>query len=271
MKNKIIIPTDLTEAAAQAVRQATVIAMKTGASLALLHVVNDKTEASSASEPMEELAAQVRNAGVKCEILIKEGNIFDVIPHESCEHDYDLMVIGTHGVKGFRQMLLGADMLKLVSRIPIPVLVVQKESPLIESFSKIILPVSSHEAFQIAVDSAIQFTDIYQSTIYFYSIHKAGFDWPEQLLKNIEETASRFESKGIKMIRIKEDQNLYSMGYAKQTLKYAESIQADFICMMSTPSKEYYYFAQSDKETMIMNDIHMPVLFAGGRMHSSES
>ena len=39
-----------------------------------------------------------------------------------------LMVVGTHGPKGLRQSLLGADILKLVRHVHIPSLVVQAES-----------------------------------------------------------------------------------------------------------------------------------------------
>ena len=63
---------------------------------------------------------------------------------------------------------------------------------------------------------------------------------------------------------MKEDQNVYSLGYAKQTLKYAQSVGADLICTMSVPSKEYYYFADSDKENLLLNEYHIPILCAGG-------
>ena len=266
MKNKIIVPTDLTNAAGQAIKQATAIARKARTNLTLLHVLNDKSP--SAEETRKLLAIEAENiqaqSGIHCDFLVKEGNIFEVIPYVASEHDYDLMVIGTHGIRGIRQMLFGANILKLVSKIPMPVLVVQENSPLIENFSKILLPVSSHKSFRSVLESTLLFAGIYAPEIHLYSIHKAGFDWPEQILINIEEASRQFESGKVKMIRIKEDQNVYSLGYAKQTLKYAVSAGVDVICMMSVSSKEYYYFAQSDKETLLLNEYHIPVLCAGG-------
>ena len=272
MKSKIIVPTDLTEAAGRAIKQAAAIAQKAKTDLTLLHVLNDKSPSSEEtgkilSSETETIRSQT---GVNCEILIKPGNIFEVIPYVTCEHDYDLMVIGTHGIQGIKQMMFGANILKLVSKIPIPVLVVQENSPLIENFRKIILPVSSHEAFGMAVESVLLFAGIYDPEVHLYSIHKAGFDWPEQLLNNLEEAGRQFEKNKVKMIRVKEDQNVYSLGYAKQTLNYAHSEGADLICMMSLPSKEYYYFAQSDKETMLLNDYHLPILCSGGAKSSDK-
>ena len=114
MKNRIIVPTDLTEAAGQAIRQAVVIAQKTGCALVLLHVVEDRLSEEEAIRLLGAEAKKIHEqTGLQCEAMVKEGNIFDSIPHEACEGDYDLMVIGTHGVKGIRQMLMGADIMKL--------------------------------------------------------------------------------------------------------------------------------------------------------------
>jgi len=108
------------------------------------------------------------------------------------------------------------------------------------------------------------FGKFYEIEVHFYSIHKAGFEWPEQMLINIEEASHLIETANLPLKRIKEDQNLYALGYAKQTLKYTESVCADAICIMSIPSEEYYYFAQSDKESLLLNEKCLPVLCAGG-------
>jgi nucleotide-binding universal stress UspA family protein len=272
MKKKIIIPTDLTKAASQAIKQAASIAVKTKSSLTLLHVLSDKSP--SAEEVNKALSAEAESicakSGIHFEILIREGNFFEVIPFSACEHDYDLMVLGTHGIKGIKQMLFGSNILKLVEKIPIPALVVQEDSPLIKSFKKLILPVSSHKSFHVAVDAVLFFAGIFDSEVHLYSVHKAGFDWPEQLLANIENATRRFELKDIRMTRVKEEQTVYSIGYAKQTLKYAHSAGADLICTMSVASKEYYYFADSDKENLILNEDRIPILCAGGCSETDE-
>jgi nucleotide-binding universal stress UspA family protein len=266
MKNKIIVPTDLTNAAQQAIRQATVIARKTNSSVTLMHVMDSKSSALDLVQQSLETEADsiIKNAGVNCDVLIKDGNLFDVISYVACEKDYDLMVIGTHGIRGIKQMLFGADILKLVVRIPFPVIVVQETSQLIESFHKIVLPVSSHDTFLSAMETILYYAGIYNTEIHLYSIYKAGFAWSDQMLRNIEEATRLIQSKGIPMIRVKEEQQVYSMGYAKQTVKYAQSIGADALCMISIPTEENYYFAQSDKETMLLNDFHIPVICTGG-------
>jgi nucleotide-binding universal stress UspA family protein len=262
MKKPILVPTDLTDVAFKAIRQAEIIAKKAGTSVTLLHVLNDKSPSLIQVEDLltKEAAAVKKATGKECEILIKEGSVFEVIPQISCDDCYDLMVIGTHGIHGFRQHFLGADILKLVNKIHMPVLVDQKHSPLRENFRIMVMPVTSHPDFQKEIHAALLFTGLFDTEIHLYSIYKPGYEWPEQLLKNIEEATRIFEAKGAKMKRVKEDQTVFAQGYAKQTLLYAGSVRADMICVMSVPSEDYYYFAQADKELMLLNDLHLPVL-----------
>jgi hypothetical protein len=201
--------------------------------------------------------------GHECEILLREGSIFEVIPQVTSDNCFDLMVIGTHGLHGIIQHFMGSNILKLVSRIHMPVLVVQKDSPLIENFRTIIMPVSSHLDFHKEIDAILFFTALFDMEVHLYSINKPGYEWPGQLLKNIEEAKTSFELNGVRMKRVKEEQEVFAQGYTKQTLLYSASAGADLISMMSTPSDDYYYFAAADKEALLLNELHLPVLCTG--------
>ena len=266
MTKKIIVPTDLTETANHAIKQASIIALKAHAKMVLLHITENQSHASPGIEKeLNEQAGRIEEqTGLDCEVIVKEGSVFDTIPRLAREKDWDLMVTGTHGINSVWQKLTGPDIFKLVTKVSIPVLVLQENAPLAEKFKRIVLPVSSHQSFLPAIEAVLFFARIYDLEVHLYSIHKAGFEWPEQLLVNIDETVKLLESEGVQYKRIKEEQTSYSMGYAKQTLKYAESVHADFICVMSVPSKEYYYFAQTDKEILLLNEFKIPVLCAGG-------
>ena len=266
MKNKIIVPTDFTKAAGQAVKQAIAIARKSGSSLTLFHVLNERREEEGDVLKRLEADAEsiIHDAGIACEVLVREGNIFETIPFIVSEKDYDLMVIGTHGFMGIRQILFGADILKLVAKIPMPVLVVQEDSPMKENFHRLLLPVSGHDEFTQAVDAVLLFAGIYDVEVHLYSIHKPGLEWSDEILANIAYAGRIFEEKGIRMLRIKEEQEGFSVGYARQTVKYAQSSGADIMLMMSVASDEFQSFAQAYKETVLLNEFHLPVLCTGG-------
>jgi nucleotide-binding universal stress UspA family protein len=265
MKKFVLVPTDLTDVASKAVHQAAIIAKKAGTSISLLHVLNEKSPSrEDAEKQLKNEANRVKKlTGKECEILLREGSIFEVIPQVTCDHCFDLIVIGTHGMHGIIQHFMGSNILKLVSRIHTPVLVVQKDSPLIENFRIIVMPVSSHLDFHKQIDSVLIFTALFGTEVHLYSINKPGYEWPEQLLKNIEDAKTSFESNGVRMKRVKEEQEVFAQGYAKQTLLYAGSAGADLISVMSTPSDDYYYFAAADKEALLLNELHLPVLCTG--------
>jgi hypothetical protein len=107
------------------------------------------------------------------------------------------------------------------------------------------------------------FATLFNTEVQLYSINKPGYEWPEQLVKNIEDATTSFTLNGVTMKRVKEEQEVYSQGYAKQTLLYAGSAGADLISMMSAPSDDYYYFAAADKEAILLNELHLPVLCTG--------
>ncbi|MEI7661388.1 MAG: universal stress protein [Bacteroidota bacterium] len=266
MTKRIIVPTDFSKAAAAAITQAIMIARKSASAITLFHVLNEKAEKMAiVSDKLKAQAATIhKDSGIVCEVVVKEGGLLESIESVVSERQFDLMVIGTHGFMGIRQKLFGADILKLVARLPLPVLVVQKDSPVADPFRKVILPISSHDNFSRAVDAILLFAGMYDIEVHLYSIQKPGFEWNDQMLANISYATKTFEEKGVRMVRIREDQEGSSYGYARQTLKYAHGAGADVMCMMSVASREYYSFARAYKETVLLNEFCLPVLCAGG-------
>jgi nucleotide-binding universal stress UspA family protein len=262
MKQSVLVPTDLTDVASKAIDQAAVIAKKGNFNVTLLHVLSEKSPASGEVEKqLKTEALRVKElTGEKCEILLREGSVFEVTDQLTSDQSFNLIVIGTHGIHGIRQHFMGPDILKLANKVTIPLLVVQKDSPLIEKFQTVIMPVSSHKHFSKEIESILLFTTLFDTEVHLYSIQKPGYDWPEQLRKNIGDALATFELKGVRIKRVKEEQTVLSQGYAKQTLLYAESSHADFISMISAPSDEYYYFADADKEALLLNELRLPVL-----------
>jgi nucleotide-binding universal stress UspA family protein len=178
MKKIIVVPTDLTEASDQAIRQATVIARKARAKLVLLHILDNKSiPATDIEKKLNEQAYKIwEETALTCEVVLKEGSVFDTIPSLTREEDWDLMVIGFHDIKGIRQMLIGPDILKLVTKIAKPVLAIHEKAKQVDNFTRIILPVSSHETFIPAIEAMLFFAEFYPVEVHIYSINKAGFD-----------------------------------------------------------------------------------------------
>ncbi len=258
---KILVPVDFTELSDKVIEQSAMIAKKAGADLVLLHITDKESEiASDEAKLRVKAGSSTSKYHVSCEGKVRRGNIYKDIHAEAEENEYILAVIGTHGVRGLKQKLLGSDILKVITKVPVPVLVVQSTSPFRTQFNKIILPVATHASYENILKAVAMIGKLYSSEVHIYSIERPGFEWPETLKKNLEKTKSIFEENGVSYVRVNEKQTVLSVGFAYQTLQYARKTGADMIAMMSVSSEEYHYFAQQDKENLLTNEGGIPVL-----------
>jgi nucleotide-binding universal stress UspA family protein len=266
---KILVPVDFTGLSDKVIEQAAVFAKKSGSSLVLMHITDKSSELAVLQS---RLGIKADLASVKfrvpCEYKVRQGSIFKDIQLEAEENDYLLVVIGTHGVRGLKQKLLGADILKVITKVPVASLVVQSTSPFRSEFQKIVLPVATHNAYGNILKSVVLIAKLFNSEVHIYSIERPGFEWPDALKNNLARTTALFEENGIRYVRVNEKQTVLSVGFAIQTIHYARNSGADMIAMMSVSSEEYHYFAQQDKENMLTNDIGIPVLCACNELKS---
>lgn len=140
----ILVPTDFSDASQAALDYAKGLAEAFGASLHLVHVMEDllahawSAEVYVASMPnlrgeiereaRERLAAMLtaeERARYRVEAAIVAGRPFLEIIRYAREQNVDLIVIGTHGRGALAHMLLGSVAEKVVRKSPCPVLTVR--------------------------------------------------------------------------------------------------------------------------------------------------
>jgi nucleotide-binding universal stress UspA family protein len=145
MYKRILVPIDGTDTARSGLKEAIELATQQKAAIRLLHVVNDfpiLMEMSSAinfeqysdglqqygRKVLDEARALVESTGVACETqleTLKGGRVSDAILKEVRSSACDLIVIGTHGRRGFQRALLGSDAEAVLRESPVPVLLVR--------------------------------------------------------------------------------------------------------------------------------------------------
>ena len=145
---KILVPTDFSPPSEIAVRYAKALAEQFGASLHVLHVleesvldyyswtapasspvllsVREEMEKSARSQLAEVLTAAERTAfrGVLVTLI---GSPFVEIVRYAKNEEIDLIVLGTHGRGPMAHMLMGSVAEKVVRKAPCPVLTVRPE------------------------------------------------------------------------------------------------------------------------------------------------
>ncbi|HOG28766.1 MAG TPA: universal stress protein [Vicinamibacterales bacterium] len=140
----VLVPTDFSEASEAALRYGKAMAEAFGASLHLVHVMEDllaqawAAEVYVASMPQlrEEIDKESRHRlaamltdeerrRYRVETALLAGNPFVEIVRYAKARDVDLIVMGTHGRGPIAHMLLGSVAEKVVRKAPCPVLTVR--------------------------------------------------------------------------------------------------------------------------------------------------
>jgi nucleotide-binding universal stress UspA family protein len=137
----ILVATDFSDSAEQALDYAVALAGKLGASIHVVHAIGVpslgvpelglavtgtmmESMLKAASSELDKLAS--RRASANIATLIRTGDARDVIDQTAKEIGADLVVMGTHGRRGVSRALLGSVAETVVRTAPCPVLTIRK-------------------------------------------------------------------------------------------------------------------------------------------------
>lgn len=145
MFGSIVVGTDGSETAGEAVRQATELAQKTGSSIDLVSAYEPVSSARLREEAqqvpkdlewmvnpredvdatLESAAEQVKEAGIDVQIFAREGDPADAILDVAEERGAGLIVVGNKGMTGAKRFLLGSVPNKVSHHAPCSVLIIR--------------------------------------------------------------------------------------------------------------------------------------------------
>ena len=160
MFSKILVPLDGSDLGERALRTAESLARIHAAVIHLIHVIpwqpelegakrgfiaaisaqaaeHQQREAhhlredriASGKEYLTQLAARLRDAGLKVETAIVEGAVADKILEYAKDHGVDLVAMSTHGYGGIKRRLLGSVTDHVIRSSGTPVLVLPADQP----------------------------------------------------------------------------------------------------------------------------------------------
>lgn len=176
--NHLLLPTDFSACADEALAYATELADRFGATLHLLHVVDEMDPDWFGAADAEERAGALRNdiertaearlrdlaardgvASVETTVALRSSfEVDQAIVDYAGEQGIDLLVMGTHGRQGLDRLVLGSVTETVLRQAPSPVLTVrQGAGPLASgapAFQNILAPIdfsdASHDALTLA-------------------------------------------------------------------------------------------------------------------------
>lgn len=146
MYQRILVPYDGSATSSRGLDEAVQLAKLTGASLRLVHLIDVLTYATgfetstvyvgdvvpimqrAGEEILREGKARAEHAGVATETVLIDSiaiRLAQAVSDQVRTWDADLVVIGTHGRRGFDRLLLGSDAEQIVRTSSVPVLLVR--------------------------------------------------------------------------------------------------------------------------------------------------
>ena len=144
MFRSIVVGTDGSDTATQAVRQAIELARSIGARIELVSAYEPVSDARLREEivvpedlhwiinpredvvaTLEAAASEVRAAGIEVEVFARQGDPADAILDVAEERGSDLIVVGNKGMTGAKRFLLGSVPNKVSHHAPCSVLIIR--------------------------------------------------------------------------------------------------------------------------------------------------
>ncbi len=182
---KVLIPYDFSETAEIAVEHAVFMAKLHKAEIVLVQVIESFSFTSAISsafgksqsefetkletstkEKLEKLTQKLHHdSGMKVVFRIEKGKIYKKIVQVAEELEIDIIVMGTHGISGFQDFLVGSNTYRVVMSAPCPVISVQTHSKKI-GFKDIVLPIDNSNSSRQKVKHCVEIAKHYNSIVH---------------------------------------------------------------------------------------------------------
>lgn len=250
-----LIPFDFTPVSESAVRIGLDLANVNKGSILLLHVVKNQHERLEAKLKFKEYLASMPEA--EREITVAKaiiGDIYEDIAKAGDLLDASLIVMGTHGARGF-QKVFGSHAVKMISYSDQPFLITQGKKS-VDKMKTIVMPFSfEKKSIQIAT-FASSIAKKFKATI-----HLVGYHDNDELLDKGTKTNQKIvknflADKGVSYEIVTLDKGA---SFEKELMAYAAKIDADLMAagyykdgIITNPNS----FIQS----MIENELNIPLL-----------
>lgn len=206
----ILVPTDLSSNAQNAINYATKVARYYNAKITLLHTfqipVMDTSvptfmvqsmieeEEERCEQELSKIAEEISNQTysgsdepVNCEYLVKQGFAVEEIIYYSEEKKADLIIMGTQGASGLKRIILGSNTSYIIERTSIPVIAVPEKAK-VHKIDKMVYATQLQEGDEKTMHKVVDFAK------HFYS-HVTVLHIGSKDDKDIEKRLSDFKEK----------------------------------------------------------------------------
>ena len=258
-KHRILVPVDFTPVSITAVNHAIAVGKALNSEIHLVHIVSKKGEFGEARERLHAFAAEhLQGFPGTVKSTVRIGNLFDDIDDVSVEMDANLVIVGTHGIKGM-QFITGGRALRIVRECSVPFIITQSRPIRETGYDDIVVPLDLHQDTKQKLAIVAEMASYFKGRVHIISPAESDEFLQNQLRRNVEFASDYFEERNIKYTtKISEHD---SGAFVKDVIRYAASIEADLISIMNFHEKSLMgILGQSYEQQIITNEAEIPVL-----------
>ena len=163
MFSTVLVPLDGSPAAATALPAARALATALGAQVNLLRVVRrpvalldgHAAEIGEAATYLDGLARELSASNLRVRTHVRSGAVAEAILAEIDEGRVDLVVMATRGHSGVVRALLGSVASEVLSRSPVPVVLLRADGRPLNGVKRLLVPVDGSAGGALALGAAI--------------------------------------------------------------------------------------------------------------------
>ncbi|MBI3510677.1 MAG: universal stress protein [Bacteroidetes bacterium] len=277
MKNlfkKILVPVDFSETSTKAAAHASYLSRLTGADMLLLHVLPLNNYYFEMPEPVlvEDSRAEIgRRAEQQLNDLSEQatsdynihprqirsrGRVANEIIQTAEDEKVDLIIMGTHGAKGFEELFLGSNAHKVVTLAKCPVITIQPHAK-DPGFKNIILPIDRSPHSREKVNLAVKLAIAYDSTLHILGLPDNSESDEYAKLQIILHQVEHFvKNSGVRCTC----QTAAGENMAHEALRYGERMNADLIIIMTDHESRLTGIFLGPLAKQIVNHSRIPVM-----------
>ncbi|MDN3674854.1 universal stress protein [Flavobacterium branchiarum] len=268
---RILVPTDFSEHAENALKVAAQIAKKNNSEIILLHTLelpsqmNDAVTGGisipesmlfikKANEMLSKTADSAYLDGLTIIEIAKLDRPTEGIIKTSKEHEIDLIIMGSHGVSGFEELAIGSNTEKVVRHSEVPVLVIKQHIKDFKTKNFVFASDFSKE-IEKPFKKLIEFVKIFDSKLHLVMICTPNSFKPTHVAqKTMEDFITPFNLKNYSTY-IYNDTNIEN-----GIINFSNSINADLIGMCTHGRTGFAHFFNGSLSEDIVNHAVRPIL-----------
>lgn len=201
---------------------------------------------------------ELKSLDVEIDPIVRVGTIFEDIGDVAEELSADLIIMGTHGMKGL-QFITGSRALKVITSSSTPFVVVQESKIKATGYDDIVVPLDLSKETKQKLTIVAQMAKYFKSRVHLIIPRESDEFLKNQLDRNLNYAKQFFSEQQIELTTKVSDEK--SGGFDDGIIQYASEINADLIAIMNLAANSLVgMLGSSYVQNILTNEAQVPVL-----------